>query len=108
MLSLAEALAGQPQVIRWEEPPPGNARRPLGSGHSRYTAVADELRAQPGRWALVFEGRAGMATGLATHIRMGSMHCFTPAGDFDAVSRRIDGYTRVYARYVGDEEAGHV
>jgi hypothetical protein len=97
-------MAEPAAVIRWEEPPPGRpAGRETGNGNSRWNAVAAELRAHPGRWALIREGESG--SGLATHIRQGHIACFTPAGDFDAVSRQARGVNRVYARYVGDPES---
>lgn len=96
------------RVIRWEEPTPGRHRGNLGVGRSRYEAVAAELRANPGRWALIYEAEGDSRAALATHIRMGQVQCFSPCGDFDAVSRRIEGVERVYARYVGDGEVGDV
>lgn len=95
-------------VVRWEAPPPTRSRnggRPVDTYSSGYQAIADELRTRPGEWAVVqeFEGRRNV--GLATKIRLGSMLCFTPAGDFDAVTRHGDGIVRVYARYLGDGEA---
>jgi hypothetical protein len=95
----------QAQVIRWEEPPAAKRSGPAGQGWSKYAALAEELRANPGRWALVAE-RAGTDGALATHIRSGQMQCFTPTGDFDAAARRVGRITRIYARYVGDQEAG--
>lgn len=91
-------------VIRWEEPPVAKGQGAVGQRQSQYTGVADQLRAHPGRWALVCE-KQGRGGGLASHIRMGQMQCFAPGGDFDAVQRTVDGVTRVYARYVGDLEA---
>lgn len=91
-------------VIRWEDPP---SSRSNGGGHSRgshLAPLADELRSQPGRWALVHEGDSGgAATGMACHIRLGQVLAFTPAGGFDAVSRRVDGRHRVYAIYLGED-----
>lgn len=92
-------------VIRWERPPPTQARnggRPADSYSSRYAAIADELRANPGRWAVIDEFTGNHNRGLATKIRLGSMLCFTPAGDFESVSRRSDGVVLTYARYLGD------
>lgn len=97
-------MSDQAKVIRWEEPTPRKRPGPAGQGWSRYAGLAEELRANPGRWALVAERTDGNH-GLATHIRSGQMQCFTPTGDFDAASRCVDGITRVYARYVGDGEA---
>jgi hypothetical protein len=96
-------MADQVQIVRWEEPPPPKTRtRPTSEGHSRYAPIAEQLRANPGRWAVVLEGRRGAGTALATHIRMGHMKCFTPAGDFEATMRAVNGRGLVYARYLGD------
>jgi hypothetical protein len=94
-------MSDMPQVIRWEEPPPAKRYATTGVGHSSYAPLADELRGRPDQWALVMD-KPGRDTGLANHIRMGQMLCFSPAGDFDACSRQIDGRTLVYARYLGD------
>lgn len=94
-------------VIRWERPPPPShsGGYPLGRGKSRWEPVADELRAQPREWALIAEGPIkGANRALATQIRMGHLVCFSPAGDFDAESRREDGILRVWAVFVGDLE----
>lgn len=97
-------MVEQAKIIRWEEPPPAKAATRPQAGHSRYAAIAAELRAHRGRWAVVYEGRTTGGTALATHIRMGHMKCFTPAGDFEATMRAINGRGLVYARYLGDEE----
>lgn len=96
-------MAEQATIIRWENPP---ARRAQGGGSngSRFQAVADQLRAHHGRWALIHES-TNSSYGLSTHISMGSIGCFAPAGDFEAASRRVGGLTLTYARYVGDGEA---
>lgn len=99
-------MTEQAAIIRWEDPPPPKAgTRSTSAGHSRYAPIAEGLRANPGRWAVVLEGRPGVGTALATHIRMGHMKCFTPAGDFEATMRSIGGRGLVYARYLGDGEA---
>lgn len=95
----------QARIIRWEDPP-----RARGKGEhaafSRYAGVANEMRSRPGEWAVIQERPGPTGSGLATHIRMGQMYCFTPAGDFDACTRQVNGIATVYARYVGDGEAG--
>ncbi len=92
-------------AIRWEAPPPAHPRseRPRGP-KSALSPLADELRARPGEWAIVFEGaqQQGKASGMAAHIRLGQVQAFTPTGDFDAVTRTVDGLARVYARYIGE------
>lgn len=96
-------MAEQAQIIRWEDPPPTHNSYPRITSFSRYAAVADELRANPGRYAVVAEGAHG--TGLANHIKTGSVRCFTPAGDFDATFRVVNGVGTVYAAYLGDGDA---
>lgn len=97
-------LTEQPTVIRWEEPPP-SARGGAGREPSRrFVAIADQLRANPGRWALIQETEQHGKSGLATHIRLGAIVAFAPCGDFDAVTRRVGDVTRVYARYLGDSD----
>lgn len=91
-------------VLRWEEPPPAFHVRKGRAPSSRLSPIADELRARPGQWGVVFEGPGGAGGGMVTHIRLGQVACFAPAGDFDATGRTQNGVTTVYARYVGDDE----
>jgi len=91
-------------VLRWEKPPKHTApagRR--GGTWSRWSGVADDLRAHPGEWALVAEGPDNENTSLATHIRMGQMSCFAPAGEFDAEAHRGGGIRKVWAVYLGED-----
>lgn len=99
---MGQAVSG---VLRWETPPPSRRRGgyPQGQGKSRWQDVADELRAHPGDWALIAESPVTSNSGLATQIRMGQAVCFSPAGDFDAETRRMDGVRKVWAVYVGDD-----
>jgi hypothetical protein len=92
----------QHKIVRWESPPPAKGKGSTEPS-SAFADIADELRANPGRWAVVKE-QPGRYSGLATHIRMGQMICFTPSGDFEATTRRLGERTVVYARYVGDGE----
>ena len=93
------------QIIRWEDPPPAQLG-PRRRIESRWKPVADALKARPGRWAVVEEVEPGRRsnTGLASRISFGQLKCFTPAGDFEAVSRRVGAVQRTYARYLGDGE----
>lgn len=91
------------RVLRWEDPPPSKraARFPRQRA-DRWSVLAAELRAEPGRWAVVNEsGHQGAGSGMASTIGLGLTVEFTPAGTFEAVSRKVDGITTVYARYVG-------
>lgn len=98
-------MVEQAKIVRWEAPPPparGGRGRPAGAESSRYSAIAIALRERPGEWALVEEAERASNTGLATKIQLGSMLCFTPAGDFEAVTRQRGRLFRTYARYLGD------
>ncbi len=93
-------------IIRWEDPPrhlrgPRPRRRTDDDG---WGLVARKLRAHPKRWAVIFEPvDDGSAHTLANGIRGGRYPSFHPSLSFDAVTRRRDGVTRVYARYVGED-----
>lgn len=90
------------EVLRWEAPPErhGNAApaKPL-----KYQAAADQLRAKPGEWAVLAEGKTpSSAGGLAARIRRG-VGAFAPAGSFEArqIGPASGSVSKVYARYVG-------
>jgi hypothetical protein len=85
-------------VIRWEDPPE-DARG--ANVTDRWQAIAEELRAHPGQWAVVLESTAGPCGGWVNRIRVGKS-AFKPAGAFEAVGRSEGKKARVYARYVGD------
>lgn len=83
--------------IRFEDPP---------KAPSSWADVAEELRAQPGRWAVVRDKSSGVKPNgfftYASRIRRGTGP-FAPAGSFEAVVRDVDGEMRVFARFVGGE-----
>src|SRR5690242_14079601 len=94
-------------VIRWEEPPAtlrGQGRRGIRTtAADHWAAVAETLRDRPGEWAVIFEGDNGPASGIATKVKRAYSPAFSPAESFDALIRKVDGQTLVYARYVGGE-----
>ncbi len=97
------AVIEQQTVIRWEEPRASKRGPGDGRGRSRrYAAIADQLRQHPGRWAVVAEAASPGTSALASHIKMGALQAFAPGGDFDAVSRKVNGLIAVYARYLGE------
>lgn len=98
-------MSEQARIIRWENPPPSRGGPGPGTQQSRFRAVADALRAAPGRWAVITEDPDRTKTALAFHIRTGGIECFAPGGDFEAVQRQVGGVLTVYARYLGDGEA---
>jgi hypothetical protein len=97
----------QKTIIRWEQPTPRKGGQEHGSSPgSQWDTVAEQLRANRGRWAVVAEGDMERVTALAaiaTRIRRAGLNCFAPAGDFEAAVRRADGRATVYARYLGDD-----
>lgn len=98
-------MAEQVSVIRWEKPPPALRVGGRGKPGSRYDGLAEELRANPGREAVIHETpNRNVANSVAGLIREARVRCFEPRGDFDACTRRVDGMVRVYAWYLGDPE----
>ncbi len=90
-------------VIRWEEPPKahGNAKP---KPPSKYQPVADALRARPGEWALIAEGKLpGTAGTLAGRVRAG-VGPWAPPRSFEskAVGPASGSSSKVYARFVGE------
>lgn len=87
--------------IKWEDPPRVDAY-PRG-GKGKHAAIAEQLKARPGVWGRVFSSAsAESARSMAYFInRAVRVKAYEPAGSFEAVSRKIDGETHVYARYVG-------
>lgn len=95
-----------PAVIRWEDPPPSKnashkSGRPAGSA---WDGVASELRAERGRWGVVYVGDKLTALNVRKSISEGRTACFRPIGDFEACLRSIDGAYALYARFLGDGE----
>jgi hypothetical protein len=96
----------QRRIIKWEDPPESSSLcskpgpgRPAGS---QWDPIAEALREEPGRWALIFEGEKGAASSLRARIVTASVLCFCPRGAFQAKERVWAGVYSVYARYVGE------
>lgn len=73
-----------------------------------HRAVAAELKARPGEWAIVrtgFPSKFAAAT-AASRIKAGHPVAYRPPGSFDALSRTVDSELRLYARYTG-KDADH-
>lgn len=68
-----------------------------------WDEIAEELRSQPNRWALVAVcPNSATAGSTARHIRNGHYNAMRELGPFEATSRTVDGEARVYARYVSE------
>ncbi|CAL9367911.1 hypothetical protein [Streptomyces sp. enrichment culture] len=86
--------------FRFEEPP-APKQRPRGD----QTKAAQALKERPGEWGMVTVCRnGGSSSSMARAIRKGASRTWQPAGDFEAVARKVDGEYRVYARYMPDPE----
>lgn len=73
---------------------------PPQGGRSRELAwFAEQLRKQPGKWAVL----PGNRKHYGNQIKSGKLKAF-PAGEFDAVSRRpLDGdIALTYVRFIGE------
>jgi hypothetical protein len=84
--------------IKWEDPPPDGRS-------TQWSEVTDQLRARPGSWAIVAVRRSiGSASDICEKFKTARQSpAFAPAGSFEAVTRKVDGEYRVYARYLGGE-----
>jgi hypothetical protein len=97
-------------IVGWEEPPHSPRVGCAGKQFShKWTALAEQLQARPGEWAIV-DPRAGYAGqrlyAVAYGIRRGMTVAFSPGGEFDAAVRRVDGVDVLYVRYVGEPAGG--
>lgn len=84
--------------FRFEDPAPLQ-QQPRGS----QIEAAKKLRENPGQWAVVVKcSTRSSAASMATAIRRGRTSTWQPAGDFESVTRTVDGEHLVYARYLGE------
>jgi hypothetical protein len=90
-------------VIKWIDPPlQRGGHAAVARGADDWSHVAEELRGRPHQWGVIAEfAESGKAQGLSFAIMHGRYVSFIPTCDFEAVSRKQDGVSRVYARYVG-------
>lgn len=98
-------------ILRWEDPPParGASKPGVPRGGSQWADAAEALRHEAPAWAVLFEGGRSSANSIRGLITHGRLHCFTPAGAFEAVTRERPGadgqvVVTVYARYVGGHD----
>lgn len=83
--------------IKWEEPAFDGRRRVKYD----WDRILGELRANPGRWALVAEDAP---VSMSTNIKKGT-YANSVRGEFEAVVRESNNFRgKVYARYVGGAE----
>lgn len=85
--------------IKWEEPP----KQLLGRGRTNWEDIANTLKSNPEKWAVVAEN---VSASTGTHIRYGRLKAFAPSGSFEA---RVSGAhsadngraEKIYARFIG-------
>jgi hypothetical protein len=87
----------------WEEPPA--TVRPGSSSPDKYRAEAEELKAHPGKWAVLAEFKdRSQAYRLKSSVEKAKYPAFAPAGSFEGKTH-TNGAVKVYVRYVGETEA---
>jgi len=85
-------------MTTWEDPP---RRQSGGHGGRDAPAVAADLKANRGQWAIFRTYSTRQSAGSdASQLKSGRYH-WAPKGSVEAVSRTVDGEFRVYARWVG-------
>jgi hypothetical protein len=86
-------------ALVWQDPPASKR----GPRTTKHADAAAEMRANPGRWALV--GGPAKSCGSANLIRSAKVSAYAPAGSFETTTRRRpDGRFDIYARFVGDPD----
>lgn len=88
--------------IRFDPPAP-----PIPRGRAVREAFANDLRANPGQWALLGQHPSPTAARqFAYGIRSGKhTSLWLPAGAYETETRTVLGEHRVYVRYVGGDVA---
>lgn len=95
------------RIIEWRTPEPPKAGQ-RGKWNAEYAHVAENLRLNPERWALI---ATDANVNLAEIIKKGRNQHFRPAGSFEATVRgtkKVDGKyvaSETYARYVGKSDS---
>ena len=85
--------------LRFEDPPQKPAKK-VGGSKGKYQALLLRLKRHPHRWAVLAKLKNPLsAAGAASRLRKG--HINAPAGKFEYTSRG----TKVYGRYLGENEA---
>lgn len=85
-------------TAKWQEPD-----RIKSQGLKNWAEVADELKTNPQRWALVAEN---VSTGMAGNLRKGRVSAFRPSANWEFTTREnAEGRVgKLFARYIGEEK----
>ncbi len=82
-------------ALRFEGPPNLSSNQRFD-----HAAIAQELRDNPGEWALLTENGANT---LSMQIKRGQIAAYRPSGAFESVTRDVKGTrAKIYARYIGE------
>lgn len=104
MASNTERVEPTAQLEWVDEPPP---RKRSTSG--KWAPVAEQLKANPGKWAKVQTGSTSGGS-FASMVRHAKTAAFAPAGAFEAVTRSAGKDDRgrdladLYVRFVGEKQ----
>lgn len=91
--------------IKFDGPPPERKRGSIED--QSHQPIAEALKERAGEWAVVRVSKtASAASSAANYIRNAKGSAYGPAGSFEAVSRKVDGEFRVYARFLGTVAGG--
>jgi hypothetical protein len=83
--------------LRWADPP-ATARQSRNS--DRYAAEAAELKANPGKWAVLMEAKTrSSAYSVKRGVEKATYPAFSPAGTYEAKTVTANDVTSVYVRY---------
>jgi hypothetical protein len=103
-----ETVKEQRKILRWAEPDPLPFLPHRGHGGppgSEWDEVADQLRSEPGKSAVVYEGTRNGASSVASIFSRGTLVATRPAGAFEVQRRTAPGtqVVEVFVKYVGDQ-----
>lgn len=87
-------------TVTWEEP--DNVQR--GPRQHMYAYEAEQLRANPGRWAVIrkfTKDKRPSAYTMVSLLKRGRLSAFQGEENWEAVTRTTGDTVKVYARYIG-------
>jgi hypothetical protein len=85
--------------IVFEDPPPNGA-----GAEGVWSDLLAPLRERPGEWARVRGPLTISSAGSTAGNLKNGKYAGCPKGDYEAVSRQVDGKAYVWARYVGADQ----
>lgn len=84
--------------LEWKDPPE-TALGGRGGSENKWRAIGEQLRANPGQWAVVDQKYTrASATALASRVRRGRMTATLGDGRFEAA---VSDDNEIFVRYLG-------